>query len=194
MTRIAITGVRELRVKLARLPETVCAKVREAVVEGQHRCAEKIRGLLDGDLLKSRSGRLRRSIVSNPVEGQRDAVAATVSTNAIYARIQDQGGTITASNVTQLTIPLNGIAPIQGEAPYSAREVIGNPSLGGVQGTFFRKGLLFGRDGRTLVPLFALKSSITLPGHFWIEAGLDLERDMIERRLQMAVSAAVAAE
>jgi hypothetical protein len=105
----------------------------------------------------------------HPVDGRPLAYAAQV----------EFGGTIRPRNARFLAIPLshfrgNTVMTKSGVGGISARDVRANPQEFGFEETFVAKGIIFGRlpGGRTvrgiggkwsIVPLFALKASVTQP-------------------------------
>lgn len=134
---------------------------------------------LSGDPLKARSGRLRSSITSE-VSTNGNESTGLISTAVPYARIQEFGGTIIARGAANLTIPLAAVLGAQGEARFSARELIANPALGGFLGTFVRKQILFGKDaGGAITPLFKLQASVEIPSRSFFRSALVEKRSEI---------------
>ena len=115
-------------------------------------------------------------------------VSGTVAVDDVYAGIQNEGGVVNAKKVQYLTIPIGSAASAAGGATYSAPEVIANPAFGGFTGTFFAKGVLFGKTSYGVEPIFALKRSVTIPGRHYMEAALDAERGAIEERFAEVVA------
>ena len=150
-----------------------------------------IQRYLSGEALKNRTGTLERSITVAPVEETSTTIVGAVGTNEIYARIQELGGTISAKNAANLTIPLDAALTPSGVARFSAREVIDNPSVAGMTGTFFAKSILFGKNGSAITPLFLLKPSVTLPARPYMSRALEEQRGAIEQRLSNALSQAM---
>lgn len=110
---------------------------------------------------------------------------------AIYARIQDQGGTVTPTNSQFLTIPLDAALTAGGVARFSAREVISDPSQWGYRSTFFAKGVLFGvpdGEGNEIVPLFALKTSVSIKPTGYLSGSFDERKDWIQAQFVAAMS------
>lgn len=157
-------------------PELIVPTMRRIglVLEGYIR-----RDQLSGQALQVRTGQGRRSIFHRVVVGDHDVsvvVGADLST-ARYMRVQEHGGTITPTKSRFLTIPLDAAKTGKGVARFTARELFNNPSALGFQSAFVAKGVIFGVKGRQrsvggkrrsvlglgeIVPLFALKRSITL--------------------------------
>ncbi|HVB79927.1 MAG TPA: hypothetical protein VNE82_08260, partial [Candidatus Binataceae bacterium] len=59
----------------------------------------------------------------------------------------------------------------------------------GYDGTFFSKGVLFGKKGDQVDPLFALKPSVTLPARPYAQPALDEVGPVFEQRLESALEA-----
>jgi phage gpG-like protein len=190
--QVTITGEAELVAKFTSLSSAARNNVRDAVVDLQYRLQARIRELLSGEVLDPRTGNLRGSINADPLQDNGNEVRGTVSTDLIYAAIHEFGGTITPKTAQYLTIPLEAVLTAAGVARYSAREIIDAPSMGGFEGTFFAKGVLFGRRGRgDLTPLFALKTSVTLPARPYMRRGLQDIEGEVQERLARAIEEAV---
>jgi len=134
---------------------------------------------LSGSPLKERSGRLRDSIRSE-VSASDNQATGTIATDVPYARIQEFGGRIVARTAANLTIPLAAALGSDGEASFSARDVIANPALGGFTGTFVRKQILFGKSPRgAITPLFKLQPSVELPARSFFGSALSDKQNEI---------------
>ncbi len=119
---------------------------------------------LSGQTLQRRTGAGSRAIFYR-VDAGENAVTTTVGADlskAKYMRAQEMGATIRAIRSRYLTVPLEAAKTAGGVARFTARDVISEPGRYGFTGTFFRDHVLFGKRGKTIVPLFALKASITL--------------------------------
>jgi len=127
---------------------------------------------LSGTPLKQRSGGLRDSITSE-VSASDEQATGIIATAVVYARIQEFGGRIAARNAANLTIPLAAVLGADGEARFSARDLVSNPALGGFTGTFVRKQILFGKGARgAITPLFKLQPSVELPARSFFGSAL----------------------
>jgi phage gpG-like protein len=188
---VELIGARELKAKLENAGAKVREKIRSAVIASQYILRDAIQRLLSGEVLQNRTGNLERSITPAPVEETDTRITGAVGTNQIYARIQELGGTISAKNAANLTIPLEAALTPSGVAKFTAREVIENPGVAGMTGTFFAKGILFGKNQSAITPLFALKPSVTLPARPYISRALEEQRGEIEDRLSRALSQAM---
>lgn len=85
-----------------------------------------------------------------------------VGSNLIYARLQQEGGTITPKTGAALAVPLN---------PGARR--IGSPR--GATGLFRAGHSLATMKGKRLVPMFALLSSVTIPAREFLGFGQRLQ-------------------
>ena len=188
---VTIVGDKELALKFERMTPALLERLRQAVSALQYELQGTVRQLLSGALLKNRTGNLRNSFVPGPLRVDSTAVSGGVGSNLIYARIQDQGGTITPKNAQNLTIPLSAVLTGNGVARYSARDIISNPRASGFDGTFFRNGILFGKRGNEIVPLFSLKKSVAIRPHHYIQAALEQIKPQAEAAMKQAVGQAL---
>jgi HK97 gp10 family phage protein len=134
---------------------------------------------LSGNPLKARSGRLRDSITSD-VSATGEQAIGVIATDAPYARIQEFGGQIHARHAANLTIPLAAVLGGDGEARFTARDLISNPALGGFTGTFVRKQILFGKGPKGAVtPLFKLQPTVELPARSFFGSALSEKQNDI---------------
>lgn len=138
--------------------------------------------------ITTRTGALARDWVSTVDESAVGSVL-TVKTHGIadkYAGLQEYGGTVRPVNSKYLWIPLDANKTPKGVARISPREAI-------AQGGFYRNGVFFGKPqtkaqgrgiGPHVVPLFALRKSVTVPARLgagnlframlpWLEVGLE---------------------
>ena len=140
-------------------------------------------------VLRQRSGDLVRSIVPGEIEESGAEITGPVGSNLEYAHIQKEGGTIAAKNVRNLTIPLAAFLTPQGIARGSARDVIAAPGDYGYDGTFFSRGVLMGRRGEDVEPLFALRPSVTLPARPYAAPAMEEIKPQFEASLSSALEA-----
>ncbi len=186
-----ILGSKELVARLGDVTPKVRENVRESVRRLQQTLQNNIRTIfLSGSPLHVRSGDLRNSINLAPIQESEHEIRGPVGTNLIYAAIQNYGGTITPKSAQFLTIPLDAALTPAGVMRWSAREIIESPSAGGYLGTFFRNGVLFGKTASGIDPLFALRTSVTIPPHPFMEPGLESVRDDFNTGMTEAVERA----
>lgn len=188
---VQIIGDKELSLKFEQMTPLLLEQIRQAVVGLQYELQGSIRRQLSGSLLKNRSGNLRNSFVPGSVSVEGASISGAVGSNLVYARIQNMGGQINPKNAQNLTIPLSAVMTASGVARYSARDIISNPGAAGFTATFFRKGILFGKRGNEIVPLFSLKKSVTLRGRHYIEAALAETKPKAEAAMKQAVEKAL---
>lgn len=179
-----IVGGNELALKFNALADAAKESFTQTLVGLQYTLQARIKQLISGDLLKNHTNQLRNSIALGDVRDTGDSISAAVGSNLVYARIQDQGGTIHPKTAKFLTIPLEAVLTASGVARYSARDIIENPKVGGFDGTFFRNGMLFGTAGHEITPLFVLKASVTIPAHHYMAAALAGIQPEAERKLR----------
>ena len=130
---------------------------------------------LSGQVLKVRTGTLRSSIVPILAHMEGRVIMAGVGTGVKYARIHEFGGTIVPKVAQALTVPLPGVKG-------RARDY---------KNTFIAKGMIFQKQGREIIPLFALKKSVTIPARPYFRPSLietigDLT-DGLDRALDKAI-------
>lgn len=109
--------------------------------------------------LNRRTGTLARSWVRPQVVGKTIKELSVIFINeAVYADIQEHGGKIEAKRAQFLAIPLEAAKTPAGVPRFSSplRESTAPPM-------FFAKGILFAKEGNTIVPMFALKKSVEIP-------------------------------
>lgn len=91
----------------------------------------------------------------------------------VYARIQEEGGTIKPKGHPYLTIPLSGVKGVIANYP---------------DGFFIKskKGnlLYVERKGKGIKPLFLLKPSVTLPARRWFSAPIAERRPLLDMAMK----------
>jgi len=185
-------GIGELRARIASRGLRARGLLRKAITDTQLDLYNGIIDKLSGGVLKRRTGTLSRSFRPYPIQESKDAITAIVaSSNVEYAPIQERGGTIYPRTSQFLTIPLDAMLTERGVARGSARDVISDPSAYGFTGTFFRFGMLFGVTGAGLnadiTPLFLLRSSVTIPAHWFVRDTIREVEEAFRTRVEAAM-------
>ena len=139
--------------------------------------------------LRRRSGALEESISHEALEETSAGLSGRVGSNMEYAEIQERGGEIHAKNAKNLTIPLEAFMTGRGIAKGSARDLIASPGDYGYDGTFFSRGVLLGKRGDEVEPLFVLKPSVTLPARPYAQPALDEIAPEFEASMRSALEA-----
>ena len=164
---------------------------------------------LSGQLLRVRTGAGRRSIFHRVDVGADETVDDVVLKvgadlgTARYMRLLALGGIIRPKQGRYLTIPIGEAKTASGVPRFTARELIENPQAFGYDSTFFHKSILFGVKGRfrrrtiegqrvqvrqgsigTVVPLFVLRTSVTIPSRNYLMAARDRLRPAVEDELR----------
>jgi len=124
------------------------------------------------DTLSKRSGTLTNSIVSSVrIAGDTfSTIQGMIGSDTPYAAIQEFGGTIKAKNVTYLTIPLraaldgNGV-PLKSKARDWPNTFVARSKAGNL--------IIFQKRGTSIVPLYVLKTSVTIPPRLGMKKTLD---------------------
>lgn len=132
------------------------------------------RNIAKGGLIGRRTGNLARSM--------RDLVTVTPTgvigtfwpdpDKAIYGDIQEEGGTVLPKRGRFLAIPLDAMLTGNGVARGTAGQVRDNPTGFGFSGTFVHAGVIFGKQAKSVIPLFALKPSVVIPAHHYLRITL----------------------
>ncbi len=165
------------------LPQETANAGRKSMAEALVPIQRELTYDLSNQLLRRRTGRLVTSIailgselISGSIQGIIKVGGANrIGANVEYARILNDGGTITPKKARYLTIPSQFAQTAAGVARFTAPQVIDNPEEFGYTGTFFRNHVLFGTKGkrtRSIVPLFFLKDSVTIRGRHFVEDAL----------------------
>lgn len=157
------------------------------------------RNIGPGGLVGRRTGNLARALIE-VVTVTDDGVTGELwpdEAKVAYGAIQEDGGTVIPKTSRFLTIPLEAMLTGVGVARGTARQVIDEPEAFGFAGTFFAKGMLFGRLGGrargrqrgsssqgSVIPLFALKTSVTIPGRHYLSTTLIQEWSWIADYLE----------
>ena len=184
------TDFGELTAKLQGAP----TRLQAAIDRGLQQSGKKLTSLV-GDAInekfRQRTGALRKAPEWALVD--RGELAIFVRDLA-YARVQEEGGTIQGK--PWLAIPIEETARRFGITTRAgvrvrARDVKANPGQYGFESTFVAKGVIFGVpvDGKTvrgpggrwnIVPIFALKSSVTIKGKHYL-------RDTVTNNTQVII-------
>jgi hypothetical protein len=154
------------------------------------------RGFLQGTLVRqrlsgrpglmNRTGGMRRSFNFEVTNADRlDSWTLTEFSNHPGARIQEYGGTITGK--PWLAIPLPAARTAAGASRGSLRSF---------KNTFFAKSkagnlLLFQRNGKSITPLFVMKSSVTIPARLGFGAAHAADQPPRVEVLRKAVAQAL---
>jgi phage gpG-like protein len=146
-------------------------------------------GGTSADTLSKRSGALIDSILrSVTVTGQTfDAIRGTIGSDVPYAAIQEFGGTIVPKNSKYLCIPLpaaldsSGL-PLQSSPRDWPNTFVARSKAGNL--------LIFQRRGTSIIPLYVLKSSVTIPPRLGLKKTLDAGLPyFVERAMDQMVAA-----
>jgi hypothetical protein len=148
---------------------------------------------LSGQILGVRTGTLRRALFYRVFVDANGLDAGVVVgadvKKAPQAAVMEFGGTITPKNGRYLAIPLGPALTAKGVARESARAFIANPQSLGFDHTFVnpRKTAIMGASkGQPPRAVFALKTSITVPEHSYLRAGVNERRAWILEQLGRA--------
>ena len=156
---------------------------------------------LSGQTLTPRTGTLRRALFWKIFVAERDAVlvVGADAKKAAYAGVQEFGGTIKPVRAKHLAIPLEAARTAKGVARMTAREFMARPEQLGFEHAFVNKrrtaimGVRRSRGGRVAEPVFALKTSVTIPARSYVRAGVAERRDWILGELGLGTQEAIRA-
>ena len=122
--------------------------------------------------LSMRSGALVNSIVASVhVSGETfTTVQGTIGSDVPYAKIQEEGGTISARNVTYLTIPLKAAlnadgTPIHDRARDWPNTFVARSKAGNL--------IIFQKTLGKIVPLYVLRTSVVIPARLGLRTTLE---------------------
>lgn len=180
---------------IAALAPALATRLKTAVRDGAAAIIQRVKA---DAALKTRTGNYARALLPMPIETDGYSVTGGMYVDlnkAKYGAIQEFGGTIRPVHGRYLTIPIGDALTGNGVARFTARGLIENPQAFGFLRTFFYKHVLFGdptKGGQMVraVPLFVLKSSVTLPARHPVQNAADAERPGIEARIAEAVAEA----
>lgn len=126
------------------------------------------------DRLRVRTGRLRSSIQSQVEEagGGVRVVVQAGDAEVPYARIQEEGGTITPRNARFLAIPVGPALTSAGVSRFASPR--------DVQGLHFAKGTLKDQQGQTW---YILKQSVAIKGRRYLGDAVDVAVEKLPERV-----------
>jgi hypothetical protein len=160
--------------KTGKLKKAVGPAVRYQLTRFGGLAQKHIMRQVSGGILKTRTGKLRRSIRFNIKLGNNHYYLEIGSHGVVYARILEKGGTITPKNAKFLTIPLPGV---KGRASNYPDAFVIKSKKGNL--------LLVQKKGRSgIVPLFVLKKSVKIPDFWWLKGSMEEKRMTLDRMLQ----------
>lgn len=152
-----------------------------------------VREAAGGEILTRRTGNLARSFYGTGVEPEEGGYAARIGSRAVYARIQEEGGTVRPVKAGALAIPIAANLTPRGvprfPSPADLKEAYGanNVFLLKRQG---QTPLLMAKTGKTdksAKPFFALKKSVDVPASHYITQTLEKQADTVRSRIATEV-------
>ncbi len=185
---VEVRGLNEVQSLLKRLPKDIADDAYEVIKGSVLRVDKKVKANFGTgpNQLKSRTGALRRSLtVTLNKSDDLQKIGGGISTNSIYAPIQENGGVVEAKNKylnvpggPYLNIPLSANMTLAGVMRHSARDVFNS----GGYISRSRKGnwLVFSGAG---VPMFVLKKSVTIPARLGMVEAAENEVPTLLSRL-----------
>ena len=188
-----------LSVNLAKAPQVTSLQLQKWMTQVvAHVHAVVARNIGDGGLIGRRTGNLARAIMDRvAIEGGQVIGEVWPDPSKVaYGAIQEFGGTVVPKHGQYLTIPIDAMLTSNGVARGTAAQVRDNPGGFGFTGTFVAKGVIFGKEGTgkraSIIPLFALKRSVVIPAHNYLDVTFQQEltwiMDALERIAQESVS------
>lgn len=121
MIWIKINGLRELMDRISRSRDTIFLAVADAVSRATIRIQSDVKeSYLSGQVLKNRTGTLRRSI-NQEVKVEGYSIIGTIGTNVEYARIHEEGGTIHHPGGTAYMATPDGVRWVRNDNPLASR-------------------------------------------------------------------------
>ena len=156
----------------------------------QHMVGAVQRNIGPGGLIGRRTGTLARAIVFT-IEKGTQSIQGDLYVDpavAVYGGIQEEGGTIVPTHGQFLAIPLPPMLTGNLVARGTAADVRANPEAYGFIATFIPRGkhVIMAKVTPYDLPIsiFALKTSVTLPGRHYMSTTLVQETTWIADRLE----------
>ena len=186
---VKITGATEFEARLGKVGRTVLERLRQTMVELTYKMRAEIRAEFHRAGLHTRSGHLIGSIEAGPVKEIAAGIEASVMVGQglPYARSQEYGATISPKSATYLAIPLEAAKTARGVERFAPRQA----TSAGYDSTFVRHGVIFGVRGKEIVPLFALKKSVSLTAHPFVRPAFTTMEPIAHQAILEAVKGAV---
>lgn len=148
---------------LSRVPNSLFAEFRKEFVRSGSQWESEMGKRLRGNPLQSRTGALARGLSSKTDGGSLNSLRLRLrASNVPHARAQELGAVITPRRAKWLWIPLGANKTPAGVPKRTPRQFFQE------RGSFIRtrgdSGVAFAKRGRRLVPMFALRKRVVLPG------------------------------
>ncbi|MDE2100862.1 MAG: HK97 gp10 family phage protein [Patescibacteria group bacterium] len=175
--------------QLAKISPNIMRSARKTLNQLSFMLAEKVKEKYDEAGLHVRTGALKSSIHAEPVQESRDGLTARVmiGQKLPYARVQEFGAEIHPKNAQFLTIPLDAAKTAAGVTRFSARDA----TAYGYQSTFVHNGIIFGKNGKTITPLFVLKRMVKIPARPFAFPALKSMQEQIEQGISEAIATGI---
>lgn len=158
--QVQITGAKELADKIHRASATITNDLVKWMLQAALHVEGTVREVIMRTFTKNPTGNMARSFKARILKDSGDEVAAGVYSELIYAKIQDQGGTITPRTRRNLAIPLNAAA-----SKRWPREWGGKLRLAIMRG----KKFLIDDTGK---PQYILKEAVTIRGRRYLNTSV----------------------
>lgn len=185
---MSVKGASALAKKLDRWGRSELHKTNVVCVEAGARTVERdVKGRrFSGDPIHVRSGITRASIHTQIDRGQNPN--ATVGSSIKHIGVLEDGKTITPKTKQYLTIPLRAALTAAGKTRGDARTV-----AAAYPDSFIRKSrrgklILFGKRGKTLVPLFVLVKKVRIPAFHPFQKAVNATRLGVVRRFETDIA------
>ena len=137
---------------------------------------------LAGRALGRRSGNLESSTKVGAVQVDGKIIETNIESTAPYALIQELGGVINAAQGKFLAVPLPAVQDAKGSVTRSFSSFMSDRDTF-IQTSKNGNRLLFRNLGGTLLPLFVLKQSVTIPGTGFASDAVERAQPMLRPRV-----------
>jgi hypothetical protein len=141
---------------------------------------------LSGQLLKVRTGTLRRSIEQRS-RARGKKITGTIGSRLPYAKIQEEGGTVRPKKGQYLTIPTQFAKTAAGVVRGGARSFANTFIQRSKRGNL----LIFQKTGDGIIPLFLLVKSVRIKPKHYLRKGMTDKIDSIQRHIVREIQRAV---
>lgn len=156
------------------------------VLEAAEHVAGTIREVVYDKFPEGRTGALGRSF--KPVFLGRDdhGVSAAASSDLVYARIQDEGGTVVPKTTKALAIPLKRLPVGKWPRHFAKGELTLIPGKNGKASILAKVS-----KGGKVDPMFVLVRSVRIPGRHYLDAAAELAGPGVEEIMSQGYARAI---
>lgn len=162
------------------------------VLQAADYVAGEIRREVNSTFPEGRTGALARSFTATFLGWNGDVVGAEAGSELIYAKVQNDGQTITAKTTKSLAVPIPGANIPIGKWPrHYPKDKLVFIKIGGNAILWSKSGGGRTKKGKekwtTLTPLFVLKKSVTIRGKKYVDSAVNRAADDAQEIIRTGV-------